>query len=322
MKLTSAGDSFITDMQRMGRLRGPNSEDSYRRKLRYLAEDVGNRDPSKVGRNDIKRYLSRWPNPNSQAQAHGVAVSFFDWCQEEGFCKYNPARQVRRAKRTKPDTYRMTRGEVRRFLKAASEPNRTRDKWVAYLLCCAGLRSAELRSLKGRHFHREGWVWVEHGKGDKQRWVPVLDDLEPVVAEILTTVGPDDFVFPGRRVANPPWNTEIVVDSSKPIAASSLYKQVVALGERAAIAGRVTPHVARHSFGDHVAKYAGLRVAQALMGHEDVNTTAGTYTSRPSLDELAAQVRGFSFRSEVPEIAGPFMDPEPVIGTDSGVSAA
>jgi hypothetical protein len=32
------------------------------------------------------------------------------------------------------------------------------------------------------------------------------------------------------------------------------------------------------------------------MGHERVDTTATTYVDRVGLDELAAQVRGFSYR--------------------------
>jgi hypothetical protein len=69
----------------------------------------------------------------------------------------------------------------------------------------------------------------------------------------------------------------------------------------------------RHAFGDHVARYAGLRAAQALMsaitspGTPDcappkrswatrASTTAGTYTNRPTLDELAVSVQGFSYR--------------------------
>jgi site-specific recombinase XerD len=312
VKFTTASDLFIEDMVRMGRLRSPNSQDSYRRKLNTLAEVAGNRDPSRIGRNDIKTFLARWPHPNSQNQAHAIVTSFFDYAQEEGWCKHNPARQVRRAKRTKPDTYRLTREEVARFLEASND--KRRDRWAAHLLCCAGLRNAELRALQGRHFARPGWVWVEHGKGSKQRWVPVLSELEPVVEEILTLVGIDEYVLPGRRTVDPPWNTKLVEDPHKEIHASTLYNQVIAIGERAGIPGRVTPHTCRHSFGDHVAKYAGLRVAQWLMGHEDVSTTADTYTSKPSLDEIAAHVRGLSFRRPEPAV----IDTGAIIERDSG----
>jgi site-specific recombinase XerC len=46
-------------------------------------------------------------------------------------------------------------------------------------------------------------------------------------------------------------------DVDKPVSASALYKQVVAIGERAGVIGRVTPHIMRHAYGDHIARYAG-----------------------------------------------------------------
>jgi hypothetical protein len=81
------------------------------------------------------------------------------------------------------------------------------------------------------------------------------------------------------------------------LSACALYNQRIALGRRAGslCAWRRTP-APHHGLGDFVAKYAGLRAAQGLMGHESVETTASTYTDRVGLDELAVSVQGFSFR--------------------------
>jgi site-specific recombinase XerD len=46
----------------------------------------------------------------------------------------------------------------------------------------------------------------------------------------------------------------------------------------------------RHAFGDHVARHAGIKNAQALLGHADVGTTQ-IYTGAPTLDELARRSR-------------------------------
>jgi site-specific recombinase XerD len=66
---------------------------------------------------------------------------------------------------------------------------------------------------------------------------------------------------------------------------------------RAGIAAHVHPHLLRHAYGDHVAKYAGLRAAQALLGHASLDTTASTYVDKPGLDELAVSVHGFTYRA-------------------------
>ena len=50
----------------------------------------------------------------------------------------------------------------------------------------------------------------------------------------------------------------------------------------------------RHAFGDHVARHAGIKNAQALLGHADVRTTQ-IYTGAPTLDELATAVEGLRF---------------------------
>jgi site-specific recombinase XerD len=63
------------------------------------------------------------------------------------------------------------------------------------------------------------------------------------------------------------------------------------LAARAGIHAHVHPHVMRHAFGDHIARYAGIKNAQALLGHADVGTTQ-IYTGAPTLDELAAAIKG------------------------------
>jgi hypothetical protein len=66
---------------------------------------------------------------------------------------------------------------------------------------CAGLRDAELRGLQGRHFTRAGFVWVsgDIAKGVRERWVPVIPDHVPVVADICAGVREREYVLPAQR---------------------------------------------------------------------------------------------------------------------------
>jgi site-specific recombinase XerD len=137
------------------------------------------------------------------------------------------------------------------------------------------------------------WVSQDIGKSQKERWIPVIADLEPVVEEILTLIGIEEFVIPGQRSAGHP-TPDIMRDTTRGVSASALYKQVVALGKRADIAVRVTPHTLRRSFATFVTVHAGIRVARSLMGHEEIGTTQ-KYTNEPTLDELAVSLHGFSF---------------------------
>jgi hypothetical protein len=84
VKFSEAIDRFENDMRSQGRLNSPASVNAYRASLRCHADDVTNRDPRYTGRDDVKRTLTRWSNPNSQRTRRAHLVSFYDWLMEEG----------------------------------------------------------------------------------------------------------------------------------------------------------------------------------------------------------------------------------------------
>lgn len=294
MKFSRAIDEFITDWQTQGRMNSPRSEVAYRATLQLLADQVSNRDPRTIGRDDIKRLLRRWPNPNTQYTRRAHLVAFFTWAMEEGHRKDNPAQQTRRPRRQKPQVYRLTRAEASAMLTACET---IRERRVIHIGICAGLRLSELRGLQARHFERPGFIWVspDIAKGGRQRWVPVIPDLEPTVTEILGSVGPGEFVIPAERWRNPGLNTVRTTLALRPASVQVVRTCVMTVAKRAGISAHVHPHLMRHAFGDLIARYAGLKHAQFLLGHADVGTTESVYTGAPTLDELARAVAGFAF---------------------------
>lgn len=292
MKLTEAIDIFVADQRQQGRFNSPATERAYRSTLELLAEEVSNRDPAKVGRQDIKRTLARWQHPNTQGTRRAHMVSFFKWTLEEGIRKDNPAEQTRRPRRRKPQVYRLTRDEVLAMLRSARG---RRERFAIFTGFLVGLRSQELRGLQGRHFRRPGWVWVSSdiAKGRRERWVPVLSEYEPVWREIAE-LADDDFVLPAQRWRDPGIN-RLKVDLRKhPCSPQAVYYLVKRVGQRAGIPAPVHPHLMRHGFGDHLARFAGVRNAQFLLGHSDIGTTEG-YLDAPTLDELRASTGGFGY---------------------------
>lgn len=297
MKFSLAIDMYVRDQYADGRFNSAHTERAYRVTLYAHCDDVGDRDPSKPGRGDVKKTLDRWPNPNTRSQKHAILKAFYDWAVEEDIRKDNPARAVRRPKTRAPQVFRPSLDEVVRIMDACRRP---KEQWAIHLGVLAGLRSQELRGLRARHLRREGWVWVpgEIAKGGKERWVPVLPELEPFVDEILLTVARDEYVIAPRRRAHLSRDDEWVDRHEKQMSPSSLYKLVQAVGVRADLPAPITPHSLRHAFGDHVARYAGLKAAQALMGHASAATTADSYTNRASLEELSVSVHGFTYRRQ------------------------
>lgn len=293
---SEAIDLFLVDMRAQGRITSPATERSYRSILDRHAEDIANRDPRTIGRDQVKLTLRRWAKPNSQRVARAILISFYDWTMEEGHRKDNPARQTRRPKRQPTEVYRLTRDEAAAMLRAASS---MRERRAIYLGICAGLRNAELRGLRGEHFQRPGFVWVsaDIAKGHRERWVPVIADLAPVVAEIREHVAPESYILPAQRWRDPPHNKLLGAVEERPSSSQALRTLVMRVAVRAGIRAHIHPHLLRHAYGDHIARFAGIKNAQALLGHATVGTTE-TYVGKPTLDELAAAISGFGFLSQ------------------------
>jgi integrase/recombinase XerD len=220
-------------------------------------------------------------------------VSFYAWAMEEGLRKDNPALQTRRPRRRAKDKYRLTEVEVIAVLQVAQG---IRERRAIFLGLCAGLRNAELRGLQGRHFARDDFVWVsaDIAKGGRERWVPVIADLEPVVAEIRPDVQQDEYALPAQRFRNPPFNTNRRDLRHRPSSSQALRQLVMRVAKRAGIVAHVTPHDMRHAYAEHIARKADTRVAQHLLGHAHLGTTE-TYLGRPRLDDMVTAVKNASY---------------------------
>jgi site-specific recombinase XerD len=293
MNLHEAIDAFVNDMWAEGRFRSAASERSYRGTLYRHAEDVLNRDPRYVGRDDVKITLSRWKNPSTRSTNRSHLLSFYDWVVSEGLRRDNPARATRPSRREPKPRRRLNQAEAWAMLGAAQT---IRERRAIYLGICAGLRRGELLGLQGRHFSRDSYVWVsaDIGKGKRERYVPIIRDLEPVVAEIRAHVALDEYVLCAQRWRDPGQNKAQIDLRLQPASPQALWRLVDDVAQRAGIVGHVSPHAMRHAFADYIAKSTDTHTAQHLLGHKDIATTQ-IYLANPLPDELAAAVKHLSF---------------------------
>src|SRR5215211_3429151 len=277
-------DLFLEDAFALGRLTTARSAAEYRRTVRKHADDAVGLTPRETGREHVKLTLRRWEHPNTKRRKRSMLVAFYDGVVEEGLRPDNPARQVRAARAREPRVRRLTLDEVRAVLKAATGRSERR---IVYLAACAGLRCSELRLLQGLHFARPGWILVsaELAKGGRERWLPVMIDLVPVVDEIRTTTEPEHYVLPATRWVDSDRGYAPVERPERPCDRKTIWRRVRRIGRRAGIGATVHPHQLRHAFADRVTRLAGLHAAQALLGHASIQTTEG-YLTKPSPDEL------------------------------------
>lgn len=140
--------------------------------------------------------------------------------------------------------------------------NAVRDRLMTLLALHAGLRVSELCALNVENIDIGApQICVLRGKGDKDRNIPLADCLLPELKACIADRrhGPL-FTGPGGRR----------------LAARTYQARLDAIGRRAGILKRVSPHKFRHRFATDALEVLGatLKDVQELLGHASINTTA------------------------------------------------
>ena len=143
-----------------------------------------------------------------------------------------------------------------------------RDRAIAGLMLFSGLRSAEVLGLAVPDVDiGAGWVRVV-GKGDKERRVPLDPEVAGTIQTYLLAERPESEASALFLVGKGPRR-------GRPLTAAGLRSLFRYNGARAGVPG-AHPHALRHSFGTALAE-AGvdLAVIQALLGHDQIDSSAG-----------------------------------------------
>jgi integrase len=128
------------------------------------------------------------------------------------------------------------------------------------MLCYgAGLRTDEVVHLLPRHIDSQRMlIRVEQGKGKKDRTVMLSQSLLEELRSCWRRYAPKCYLLEGKR-------------PGQPIDATSIQRAF--RSARAWCRKRVTPRSLRHA-SPPTCRGTNLRVVQALLGHQSLNTTA------------------------------------------------
>jgi len=152
--------------------------------------------------------------------------------------------------------------EIEAFLACVRGP---RNRLLCQLMLFSGLRVSEVCKLRIEHLDLfEDRLLVFQGKGSKDRYLPIAMRMQH---ELRAWVGDrtSGWMFPAERLRKGPGHLSI----------RHVEQLVPAIGERAMIPRRITPHTLRHSFACLcLEKGATIREVQDLLGHSDMKTTA------------------------------------------------
>lgn len=159
--------------------------------------------------------------------------------------------------------------EVGRLVKAVegSDWLAKRDIAMLSLLARAGLRVSEVVALRDQDIifsERKGQVVVRHGKGLKERTIPLAQQVRTDLHEYLEVRPKLSHI------------TFFISRTGGPLASRDLQRIVAQAARRAGLAQRVTPHRLRHSFATRALRQGKIDLATLshLLGHANLTTTA------------------------------------------------
>ncbi|WP_274476177.1 site-specific tyrosine recombinase XerD [Mangrovimonas aestuarii] len=229
--------------------------------------------PIEIKTNHIQEFnyqLAKTLNPRSQSRIISGLRSFFNYLVFEDYRESNPLDLIETPKigRKLPDT--LSLDDINGLIAAIDlgKPEGERNRAILETLYSCGLRVSELINLKlSDLFFEEGFIKVT-GKGDKQRFVPIVPSTQKFINIYRKQIRPllpiqtghEDFLFLNRR--------------GRQLTRAMIFTIIKQLAEKISLNKSISPHTFRHSFATHLLQNnADLRSIQLLLGHESITTT-------------------------------------------------
>lgn len=265
-----------------------NTLSSYRRDLRRYAEHLRMRgidDLARVAETDVSEFLValRRGDPDtgtvalsavSAARALIAVRGFHRFATAEGVTDVDVARAVKPPTPARRLPKALSIDEVLALLEgaggdsASDGPLTLRNRALLELLYSTGARISEAVGLDVDDVDTHARSVLLHGKGGKQRLVPVG---RPAVAAL------DAYLVRGRpELARRGRGTPAIFLNVRGgrLSRQSAWQVLQDAAEQAGITAAVSPHTLRHSFATHLLDGgADVRVVQELLGHASVTTT-------------------------------------------------
>lgn len=261
--------AFLHEAETVRRL-SPHTVESYRRDLRIL--ETLNKDAASVRAADIRNLLLREGGRGASAASIARRLSawraFFRHLHHRGAIAANPATGVRAPKKPARLPRAMTPDEVAHFLNTAPAADKwilTRDAAMFELLYSSGMRVGEMLALNTDDLDfGEGAVHIRVGKGGRGRIAPFGEPARVALQNWLVA----------REKAAKATNALFVNLRGRRLHSRTVQKRAALRAALAGCAGRVSPHVLRHSCASHFLQSGGdLRATQHLLGHADIAST-------------------------------------------------
>lgn len=252
-----------------------NTVIAYRRDLKRFYEWLAGRKVQALSVRDLADYAG-WLHAQKLAPAslgrHLVSLKlFFRYLQLEGTLKDNHVELLGSQKLWQRVPKVLPPELIDRLLAAprTSDSCWRRDRAMLELLYATGCRASELSTLKLCDVHLDGSYCLCHGKGDKERLVPLGQRAIAAVKDYLEHERP---ALAAKTSSAQPWL--LLSRRGQRLRRERIWELIKEYARRAGAPASVSPHTLRHSFATHVlAGGADLRQVQEMLGHASIATT-------------------------------------------------
>lgn len=252
MNISEHTSNFIQEMKR--RNFSKNTIESYSNCINYFFSQSPKDHPKNINENDIKEFLGRFKEVNTQRNYHSAIKKFYDICmgQKEKF-KYIPY-----ARKNEKLPIVLSVEEIQKMFFVCEN---LKHKVILSLLYSAGLRVSELINLKWQHIDRSRMVInIIAAKGNKDRQVMLSPPLIPLLTKYWNEYKSKEYVLNGQF--------------SLQYSDKSVGEVVKQLADKAGINKRVYTHLIRHcSFTHLVEAGCDINLVQRIAGHTNIKTT-------------------------------------------------
>ena len=224
----------------------------------------------------------------SIARRLSCVLNFYRFLSNEGIIM-DLTDKVERPKDVKKLPIVLSQEQIESLLEAPdmSKDSGIRDRAMLETMYASGLRVSELCNLKLSEISlQQKIIKVMHGKGNKQRSVPISSFALEYLEKYLE--GPRKRFLDGKSSPYVFLNRQ-----GKPITRIYFFKKVKDYAQEVGIDVNVSPHTLRHCFATHLLENgAELRAVQEMLGHAHLSTTQ-IYTHVSSKRIISAYDRLF-----------------------------
>ena len=209
--------------------------------------------------------------PASAARTLVAVRGLHRFAVREGLCPVDPSAAVKPPAPPRRLPKALSVEEVQQLLEAADFDQTIlalRDRALLELLYASGARISEAVALDVDELDLPSGAVRVHGKGGKERLVPVGRFAQQALEQYLVRARPELV----RRGKGSP--ALLLNSRGGRLSRQAAWTVLQAVAEKAGLTAKVSPHTLRHSFATHLLDGgADVRVVQELLGHASVTTT-------------------------------------------------